>query len=98
MEFRRLEWDLVNTRPDIHPVADPPAFCPRPHLDLSPEALACPERGGTCRSPTINGHPLRARGRPPGPRYRLILTALRAAWLDGKIDSVDQETALLEEI
>jgi len=49
-------------------------------------------------SPTINGHTLRARGLPPGPRYRLILTALRAAWLDGKIDSVDQETALLEEI
>lgn len=49
-------------------------------------------------SPTIDGHALRARGLPPGPRYRQILATLRDAWLDGKIESIEQETALLEEI
>ena len=49
-------------------------------------------------SPTIDGNILRARGLPPGPRYRQILATLRAAWLDGKIETVEQETALLEEI
>jgi tRNA nucleotidyltransferase (CCA-adding enzyme) len=48
--------------------------------------------------PTITGHDLRARDLPPGPVYREILDALRAAWLDGKIDSPEQEFELFEKL
>jgi tRNA nucleotidyltransferase (CCA-adding enzyme) len=48
--------------------------------------------------PTISGHDLRARGLKPGPQYRTILQALRDAWLDGKIQTVEQEAALFKEL
>lgn len=48
--------------------------------------------------PTINGRDLLAMGVHPGPEYKHILSALRAAWLDGKITSVEEERALLEEL
>jgi tRNA nucleotidyltransferase (CCA-adding enzyme) len=48
--------------------------------------------------PNIDGHDLRARGVPPGPIYREILESLRAAWLDGKINSPEQEVELLEKL
>jgi tRNA nucleotidyltransferase (CCA-adding enzyme) len=48
--------------------------------------------------PTINGHDLQARGLAPGPIYREILDALRAAWLDGRINSPVEEAELLEEL
>ena len=48
--------------------------------------------------PTIDGHKLRQLGLPPSPAYRTILTTLRAAWLDGKISTPDQEKALLNEL
>ena len=47
---------------------------------------------------TIDGHDLQARGVPPGPVYRLILGTLRAAWLDGKIHTKEQEATLLEKL
>jgi tRNA nucleotidyltransferase (CCA-adding enzyme) len=46
--------------------------------------------------PTIDGQALRARGLRPGPAYREILGALRAAWLDGKIHTAGEEQELLE--
>jgi tRNA nucleotidyltransferase (CCA-adding enzyme) len=47
--------------------------------------------------PVTTGHDLRDRGLPPGPRYSEILIGLRDAWLDGEIDSEEEELALLEE-
>jgi hypothetical protein len=41
------------------------------------------------------GGDLKARGLAPGRRYGEILTALRAAWLDGDISSLDEERRLL---
>jgi len=46
----------------------------------------------------FTGHDLRARGLPPGPAYKEILRALRAAWLDGAIQSQAEEEALLENL
>ena len=46
--------------------------------------------------PGTTGDELRARGLPPGPRYREILWGLRAAWLDGELKSSDDEIKLLE--
>jgi tRNA nucleotidyltransferase (CCA-adding enzyme) len=48
--------------------------------------------------PSTTGDDLRARGVPPGPIYARILTALRNAWLDEDISSVDQESELLEKL
>lgn len=47
-------------------------------------------------SPTIDGDALRAKGLKPGPRYTQILGSLRDAWLDGKIQSPEEEHNLLE--
>lgn len=47
-------------------------------------------------SPSITGHDLLEIGLPRGPQYRQVLEALRAAWLDGKISSPEEEAALLE--
>jgi len=49
-------------------------------------------------SPVISGHDLRALGVPPGPVYSQILQVLRAAWLDGKITTPDQENQLIHEL
>ena len=43
----------------------------------------------------ITGDDLKARGLLPGPRYKEILTHLRAAWLDGKIKNDKEEEELL---
>ncbi len=48
--------------------------------------------------PITSGAILRERGLRPGPLYRTILTALRAAWLDGEITTAEQEQALLEHL
>jgi tRNA nucleotidyltransferase (CCA-adding enzyme) len=48
--------------------------------------------------PVTDGNTLRALGIPPGPQYRLILGALRTAWLDGEIHSVDEENQLLQDM
>ncbi len=46
--------------------------------------------------PTLSGDDLRARGLPPGPLYRQILTMLRAAWLDQRIHTPAEEWPLVE--
>jgi hypothetical protein len=48
--------------------------------------------------PVTSGDDLRARGLPPGPRYRELLTRLRNAWLDGEVHSAAEELALLDEL
>jgi len=42
------------------------------------------------------GDTLKSRGLLPGPRYKEILNQLRAAWLDGDVDSLEDEMQLLE--
>ncbi len=46
--------------------------------------------------PKVSGRDLRQRGLPPGPIYRVVLKTLRDAWLDGKINSIQEEQELLE--
>ena len=46
--------------------------------------------------PRTGGDDLKAHGLKPGPRYKEILSRLRAAWLDGEISSAEEEQALLE--
>ena len=46
--------------------------------------------------PATDGETLRRRGLPPGPRYTEILHALRAALLDGRIESAEQEERMLD--
>lgn len=48
--------------------------------------------------PGVDGHELQRRGLQAGPAYSRILTALRAAWLDGEIQSPEQESALLDRL
>jgi tRNA nucleotidyltransferase (CCA-adding enzyme) len=48
--------------------------------------------------PTTNGETLKAHGLPPGPRYRIILEALRDARLDGTIQTDDEEEKLLQQL
>jgi tRNA nucleotidyltransferase (CCA-adding enzyme) len=48
--------------------------------------------------PRTTGHDLKQLGLPPGPNYQNILRTLRSAWLDGEIDSENEETALLEHL
>jgi tRNA nucleotidyltransferase (CCA-adding enzyme) len=49
-------------------------------------------------TPQITGDDLRERGIPPGPIYKRILGDIRDAWLDGKIDNVEQEEDYLNEL
>ncbi|MEW6404569.1 MAG: hypothetical protein AB1649_22460 [Chloroflexota bacterium] len=48
--------------------------------------------------PTITGDDLKARGIPPGPKYKEVLARLRAAWVDGEVKSVAEEAKLLEDL
>ena len=48
--------------------------------------------------PKTTGDDLRKRGLEPSPEYSRILQALRSAWLDGNIQSVPEEKALLEKL
>ena len=48
--------------------------------------------------PTVDGYALLSMGLEPGPAYRQLLWSLRAAWLDGKINSSEQESALLQQM
>jgi tRNA nucleotidyltransferase (CCA-adding enzyme) len=45
-----------------------------------------------------SGDDLRAMGLPPGPAYRKILAALRAAWLDGEVKSLEEENEILRKL
>ena len=44
------------------------------------------------------GADLKARGLPPSPRYDTLLSELHTAWLDGKINTYEEEIALLERL
>ena len=46
--------------------------------------------------PFTTGKDLRQRGLPPSARYDVILSALKRAWLDGEIQSEDEEKVLLQ--
>ncbi len=46
--------------------------------------------------PFTTGNDLRALGLPPSPRYEVILSALKQAWLDGRIQSEGEEKVLLK--
>jgi tRNA nucleotidyltransferase (CCA-adding enzyme) len=48
--------------------------------------------------PITDGNALRKMGLKPGPSYHNILMQLRAAWVDGKVKSKEQEAALLEKL
>lgn len=48
--------------------------------------------------PYTRGEQLLARGLKPGPAYKYILYELRAAWLDGKVKTRQQENALLDHL
>jgi len=45
-------------------------------------------------SPRVDGHYLRELGLPPGPVYAEILTYVRDALLDGRIETLEEEQAL----
>ena len=53
-------------------------------------------RNGRFVQPHTSGHDLLARHIPPGPVYGQILEQLRAAWLDGQVNSAAEENSLLE--
>lgn len=46
-------------------------------------------------APSIDGHVLRQMGLAPGPSYRFILSSLRDAWLDRRINNQAEEKAML---
>jgi tRNA nucleotidyltransferase (CCA-adding enzyme) len=48
--------------------------------------------------PIIDGNDLRRMNLPTGPHYRYILTALRAAWLNGEIKTAADESHLLKNL
>ncbi len=48
--------------------------------------------------PTLNGRDLIRRGLTPGPSFGHVLGELRGAWLDGRIHSPEEETALLDSL
>lgn len=48
--------------------------------------------------PKTDGHTLKQYGLSPSPRFAIILTQLRDAWLDGLIHTDEEETALLQQL
>ena len=48
--------------------------------------------------PTIDGHQLRQRGVVPGPAYREILAAIKSAWMDGNVNTQEEEALLLDQL
>lgn len=48
--------------------------------------------------PYTTGYNLKERGLEPGPKFKEILTRLRAAWLDGEVITEEEEEELLEKI
>jgi tRNA nucleotidyltransferase (CCA-adding enzyme) len=48
--------------------------------------------------PFTTGDDLKERSLEPGPKFKEILTRLRAAWLDGEVGTEDEEKDLLEKI
>ena len=61
--------------------------------DLVRRRLDLYQREWSAVRPTIDGHPLRAMGVPPGPVYGEILARVRDALLDREITPGDEELA-----
>jgi tRNA nucleotidyltransferase (CCA-adding enzyme) len=49
-------------------------------------------------APVTNGNTLQSRGLPPSAAYRHILKTLRNAWLDGQVNTPDDELVLLDRL
>lgn len=50
------------------------------------------------RRPAVTGDDLKRMGIPPGPRYKYLLEALRWAWIDGDIGTLEEEALFLKEL
>lgn len=48
--------------------------------------------------PSVDGNTLKGMGLKPGPHFKVILTALRDAWLDGEVYDAESERAVLERL
>ena len=48
--------------------------------------------------PFTTGDDLNHLGLKPGPKYKEILSRLRAAWLDGEISTIEEETILRDQL
>jgi hypothetical protein len=48
--------------------------------------------------PYTTGYTLQQRGLEPGPKFKEILARLRAAWLDGEVQSEEEEVVLLKNL
>lgn len=46
--------------------------------------------------PGVAGNDLKRMGIPPGPRYKVLLDALRSAWIDGDIGTPEEEARFLK--
>jgi tRNA nucleotidyltransferase (CCA-adding enzyme) len=70
-------------------------------MDLTPEAQEL-IRSYITRwqklEPVTTGQKLRSLKVPPGPEYSRILNTLRAAWLDGRVKSEEEEERLLNRL
>ena len=70
-------------------------------LSQNPEARRLIEEYATTwrhLRPSVTGNDLKHLGLPPGPRFKLLLDALRSAWIDGDIRTKEEEAALLREL
>lgn len=65
---------------------------------LKRRAMHCQWKDWRWVRPAITGDDLKEMGVPPGPRYKQLLDALRNAWLDREVESLEQERALLERL
>ncbi len=66
--------------------------------DLTRQRLGLYHKELACVEPLIDGEELKKMGFPPGPLYREILDALRDARLDGKIKTLNEEKALVDQM
>jgi len=48
--------------------------------------------------PYTTGYSLKQRGLEPGPQFKVILTRLRAAWLDEEVQTEEEEKVLLADL
>jgi tRNA nucleotidyltransferase (CCA-adding enzyme) len=48
--------------------------------------------------PYTTGYTLQQRGLEPGPKFKEILTRLRAAWLDGEVQTEEEEKVKLDNL
>ncbi|MEJ2752704.1 MAG: hypothetical protein P8169_08545 [Chloroflexota bacterium] len=96
---------LVNTSPSniVH------AFESAPHLAIYAVYLANPQEAlrtivrkyvdhWSNVEPHTTGNDLRKLGLKPSPAYGRILSSLRDAWLDGEVDTAEEEEALLSKL